>query len=110
MIYTILVPVSLLLLDQVNNDALRFIVSVLPVIPVPFMIWAMLQYLHDLDELQRRIHLEAFAISLGATGMLTFTLGFLENAGGPELGMIWVLPMIIIFWGMGQIIARRRYE
>ncbi len=107
--YVVLVPLSLVVIPQVQSAPLRIIVALLPVIPVPFGILSLLAYLRQLDELQRRIHLEAFGFSLGMTGMTTFTLGFLENAGVPSLNIIWVFPMMIAFWGVGQIIARRRY-
>ena len=108
--YMVLVPVSLLLLRQIESSGLRVLVALLPVLPALFMVFAFLRYLQGLDELRQRIQLEAFGFSLGMTGLVTFTLAFLENAGGPEVGMIWVLPMIIIFWGIGQIIAGRRYQ
>jgi hypothetical protein len=38
-----------------------------------------------MDEVIRKIQLEALAIGLGAAGMLTFAYGFLENAGVPQL-------------------------
>jgi hypothetical protein len=37
-------------------------------------------------------------------------LGFAGNAGVPSPDMIWVLPMMVVFWGFGQAIASRRYD
>ncbi|MEJ2150033.1 MAG: hypothetical protein P8Z40_11185 [Chloroflexota bacterium] len=67
--------------------------------------------LDTLDELQRRIQLEAFAFSLGCTSMLAFAYGMLEAFGGePHVSLIFVLPVAAIFWGVGAVLARRRYQ
>lgn len=108
--YVILLPVSIILLDQIEDGSpLRVLVALVPVLPVLFLVGAFLRYLGGLDELQRRIQMEALGFSLGLTGVTTFTLGFLQNAGGPVIDVIWVLPMMVFFWGIGQAIATRRY-
>ncbi len=110
--YLAILPISLVLLNQLETvpTIIRLFIALLPVAPAIFAMWALMEYVRTLDELQQRIQLEAFAWSLGATGIVTFTLGFAGNAGLPTLDLIWVLPMIIVFWSMGQAIARRRYE
>jgi uncharacterized membrane protein len=108
--YCLLVPLSIGLLGQVDGGILRVIIALLPVLPIPYMILAFLRYLRSLDELQQRIQLEAFGFSLSVTALITFTLGFLENAGVPQPSMTWVLPMMVAFWGIGQVVAARRYR
>jgi len=110
--YLVVLPISLVVLNQLPDvsSIIRLIIALLPVLPAIFMMWAMVQHVRALDELQQRIQLEAFSWSLGATGLVTFTLGFAENAGVSSIGLIWVLPMTIFFWQIGQMIARRRYE
>jgi len=97
-------------LDSVENDVARFALAVLPMLPIILGLGAFISLLRDLDELQRRIHFEGFAFSMALTGIITFTLGLLENAGFPSFGIIWVFPMLIAFWGIGSAIARKRYE
>jgi hypothetical protein len=109
-IYVILVIVTSSVLDSLEDGTLRVVVSLLPMIPIVFGMWAFMQFIRQIDELQRRIHFEAFAFSLGCTGLITFTVGFLGNAGIPQFGLIWVFPMIIAFWGIGVAIAGRRYR
>ena len=51
--------------------------------PVPFFAWllvVLVQGARDLDEMQRRMHLEALATSFGFVFMLLLTLGLLELA------------------------------
>jgi hypothetical protein len=101
---------SLFLLGRTDIQALRIALAILPILPVSYGLWAYMDWVRNLDELQQRIQLEAVAFSLGMTGVVTFTIGFLENAGVPQPSLIWIFPMIILFWGVGQFIAMRRYE
>lgn len=111
-IYVGLVVFMSSVLDSIEdtNRVLRVIVVLLPIIPIVFGMWAFMQFIRQIDELQRRIHFEAFAFSLGCTGLITFTLGFMENVGVPQFSLIWVFPMMIAFWGIGVAIAGRRYR
>ncbi len=101
---------SIYLLERVESQVLSVIIAMLPMIPVFYGMWAYMQWVRNLDEFQQRIQFEAIAFSLGMTGMVTFTIGFLENAGIPQPGLIWIFPMIIMFWQIGLFIATRRYE
>jgi hypothetical protein len=63
-----------------------------------------------MDELQRKIQLEAVVFGFCGTALLTFSYGFLENAGFPHLNWIWIFPLMAALWGLGQAIAARRYR
>jgi hypothetical protein len=108
--YALLLPVCIWLMRQVGDSPVRYLLALLPVVPVAFGLWAFIRYLGEMDEMQRRIQFEAFGFSLGCTALVTFTLGFLERADFPQIGMVWVLPMMIAFWGIGSALAARRYR
>lgn len=111
MMYAVTLVIAILIINQLDEDnALRYLIALLPVIPVLFGFRAFMTFLRQMDELQRQINFEGFAFSLGLTGIITFTLGFLEMAGLELVGMIWVFPLSIALWGIGAAIARRRYE
>lgn len=111
MMYAVTLVIAILIINQLDEDnALRYLIALLPVIPVLFGFRAFMTFLRQMDELQRQINFEGFAFSLGLTGIITFTLGFLEMAGLELVGMIWVFPLSIALWGIGTAIARRRYE
>jgi hypothetical protein len=63
-----------------------------------------------MDELQRRLHLEALGFAFGASAILTFAYGLMENAGLPRLSYIWVLPAMVLLWGLGAAVASWRYR
>ncbi|MEO1287186.1 MAG: hypothetical protein AAFV93_05410 [Chloroflexota bacterium] len=97
------------LLDRVEAQPLRIILAILPMLPVLYGLWGYMEFIRNLDELQQKIQLEAIAFSMGLTGVITFTWGFLAGVDVPPLHSIWVFPMMIIFWGIGLFIAQRRY-
>ncbi len=99
-----------LLLPRLPESAWRIPLAVLPVLPVAFGLRAFIRFLGQLDELQQRVQLSAIAFGAGMTAMLTFTYGFLEVAGFPPISVLWVLPMLVILWGFGMVLAVRRYQ
>jgi hypothetical protein len=91
----------------------RIAVALLPVPPFVGFLWMVLVHLRGLDELQRRIHLEALAIAFPLAILLLMTLGLLEQAVvlSPDdwsYRHVWVyLPL---FYVIGVAIAQRRYQ
>lgn len=70
-------------------------------------VWGM----RGLDELQRRIHLEALAGAFAGTAILVSGWGFLEIAGAPPVRWgLWIWPAMSTLWVAGLLIARRRYR
>jgi hypothetical protein len=83
----------------------------LPLIPMLLALRALVRDLATLDELQRRIHLEAFAFGLACVCMLTFSQGMLQAfADVKPVSAIFVLPLAIFFWFVGAALAGRRYQ
>ena len=82
--YVVVLSVSVGLLGQLAQPA-KTLVALTPLVPMAFALVAYLRFLGRMDELGRRIQLEALAFAFGAAGMLTFAYGFLENAGFPTL-------------------------
>ena len=88
----------------------RIPLALIPVIPILFAMRAFMRFFSNMDELQRRIQLEAFAFSFGATGIVTFSYGLLTDVGFPAISWTWIFPLMIALWGIGQGIAVRRYR
>ncbi len=87
----------------------KYIVAGLPVIPAALVVWLFVRAIARLDEVQKRMHMQAFGFSLGGTALLTFGYGFLEGAGLPQLSWTLVAPLIALLWGLGiGILALRQ--
>jgi len=108
--YTVMVPLSVMLLRGHEHTALGYGIAFLPIIPSALALWAFMRMFRGLDELQRRIQLEAVAFSFLATCLITLTWAFQQNAGLPRFDVSWVAPLLILLWGLGLRIAKRRYQ
>jgi len=86
----------------------KYFVAVLPVIPAALVVWLFVRAIARLDEVQKRIHMQAFGFSLGGTVLITFGYGFLESAGLPQLSWTLVAPLIALLWGLGIAILALR--
>lgn len=110
--YGVLVIVLGVLLEP---ETLSLPVAVLSgLAPMVFVVWAMLGWLEAVrtfDELQLKSIGEAGLISLGVTGILTFTYGFMESfAGAPRLSMFTVVPVIALCYVVALAFLKHRYR
>ncbi|MBG7037447.1 hypothetical protein GHV85_16600 [Pseudomonas aeruginosa] len=87
----------------------RVFLALLPVPPMVALALVVIRYLRRLDEMARRIHLEALALAFVGTALLTFAYGFLETTGFPNLSMFFVWPLMGAFWAIGCVLGLRRY-
>ncbi len=112
--YVVVLPLSILLLQKVSMPMpLRALVVLLPVLPVALVVRAMAHYMAGLDELQRRIQLQAVTITCAIVAMATFALGFLQGADVvPTVAgeMTWVLPAMFAVYGMVASVISWRYR
>jgi hypothetical protein len=109
--YLISVPLSVFLIKASPTTAWwRIPLALIPVVPTLLAVLAFLRFFHRMDELQRRIQLEAFAFSFGGTGLLTLSYGFLERVGFPHIDWSFTLPLLITLWFIGLILASWRYQ
>ncbi len=81
-----------------------------PMLPALGVAWAILRQLRRIDEMQRRLQLEAIAVSFAATALITFGYGFLEGVGYPKLSMFVVWPLMATMWVLALGVGMRRYR
>lgn len=109
--YIILLTASLVVLKTFDLPWLgQAAISLLPAIPVIFVVLAIMRLLIDSDEFEQRLQLMATALSAAITGMVTFSYGFLENVGFPKFPTFMVFPMLVAFWGIGMFFFGRRFK
>ena len=102
-----------LLESFVMETWLRVAVALLPVLPFVLFLLIIIRGIRQMDELQRRIQLEALAVAFPLTILLLMTLGLLELAIKlkPEdwsYRHLW--PFLFVFYLIGLVVAKRRYE
>lgn len=89
----------------VGNTAL----ALLPMVGAAYVVVTVIATLHRLDEMQRKIQFDAFALAFLGTAVLTFGYGFLEGVGLPRLSMFVVWPIMAALWLIGTFVGRYRY-
>ena len=92
------------------EGALRLAINLAPMIGAFAAAWAIMRGLWRMDELQRRIQLDAIALSFVGTALITFGWGFAEGAGLPRLRAFSVWPIMGVLWGLAIPIMQRRYR
>ena len=112
--YVVVLFLSLWLLKRIEEpSALRALVALLPALPIALGLRAIVRYIRDSDEMQRRIELEAVSIATAVVAMLYMSAGFLQLArviAVPSgVAMIWVFPLICLSYGLAKAVVSRRY-
>jgi hypothetical protein len=113
--YVALLFLSVWWLKTLEGTTARAVVTLLPVLPIAFVIRAMVRVIRDQDEFERRIDLEAIAIAGGLAGFGFFTYGMLLNAHvvptpQAEAVAIWVLPVLMGCFGASKCAVRLYYR
>lgn len=105
------IVVSWLLKTQELGPALRLALVTLPVMAWVFTLISYSRLIHHLDELQRRVHLEALAFAFSGLAVAIIACEYLRKAGFiSTLKPDYVLMMMLILWLLGFVIAWRRYQ
>ncbi len=91
----------------------RAAVALLPAAAMAVFLWVEISLVRQLDELHRRVQLEALAVAFPLAILLVFTVGSLERAGIQIEGFerprdLW--PLVMIPYPIGLMMAWRRYR
>jgi hypothetical protein len=113
LVFAVSYIVARVLLELPLGHNARFAIALIPVLPFCLWIYELVKWARSLDELQRRMHLEAVAVAFPLATMVFMTLGLIEKAVGLNAQdwsyrHTWVFLPILYFAGLA--FARRRYE
>lgn len=108
--YTVLLVAGISIANAIPESPWRYAAALLPVPAVITLAWALWRYVIEADELQSRMLLEGLGMSIAGTGICTFAYGMLQIVGAPALGWIWVLPMLLAWFGVGAAVTNLRYR
>jgi hypothetical protein len=89
----------------------RILFALLP-IPLNLVLVALIvRRIRQLDEFLRHVHLEAVAIAFLLTGVAVFVYSYLQQAHVVHplnFGIVWIF--MLVFYGIGYVIAARHYR
>jgi hypothetical protein len=99
------------------STPLQSMVALTPILPSLLYLRSIVRWIGGMDELQRRIQLEASLFATTATVLLRTALDMLEGVGTlqsarPRYGLGWegTFAVIILFYILGNAIFNRRYR
>ena len=91
----------------------KFGAALAPVIPTALFLRAVIRGVRNLDELHRRVHLEALVVAYPLAILLLMTLGLLELAidlPSDDWSYRHVWPFLVLFYIAGIAVSWRRYK
>lgn len=107
--------VMLLLWPQtphVHNAWLKGLLALTPVLPMAFVVRAMVRLVLGSDELEQRIHLIGLAAATAVVGVVSMAVGFLIAAHVVMLDgtvLFWIFPALVVVYSFARGWASRRY-
>jgi peptidoglycan/LPS O-acetylase OafA/YrhL len=108
--YAVLLVLSQRILASTEaGTGLQVILTLLPMLAALVIGWSVLGVIRRLDEMQRKIQIEALALAFAGTALITFGYGFLEGVGLPKLSMFTVWPLMAVLWIVGLVVGRARH-
>lgn len=110
LVYVLCVVVSSVYMSSMPDGVGKIALALLPVIPMIAMAVSIIRRLNAMDEMGRKIQLEALAVAFVCTALTTFSYGFLETAGFPRMSAFMVWPIMGGVWCVATIIGSRRYQ
>ncbi len=89
----------------------RLVIGALEAVLMGYAIGLTIHSLRRLDEMLYRMQLEALAFAFAVTGITITGWGLMAKAGWPEIRWgVDTWAMMVLFWVIGLLIMRRRYQ
>lgn len=107
--YGVALFMSRILLQGALEQPWQTAAALLPMVPATGLCVVIVRQVRRMDELQRRVQVEALALAFAGTALITFSYGFLESTGLPKLSMFTVWPLMAALWVGALLLVRRRY-
>ena len=87
-----------------------YVVALLPLIPGLFLTFGIVRVTSKIDEMERRIILEAAAFGFVFTLLLLLSFGLLSLVGVPQPGNPWIVAIMCFSLIMGKLWGNWRYR
>jgi uncharacterized membrane protein YjjB (DUF3815 family) len=92
-------------------DAAHLAAAIVPLVPLFFALNETFRAVRAMDELQRRINVEALLLSLLGTIAIVLGVGLMQFiAGIPLFGVFWLWLPICGLYAIGVFLGQRRYS
>ena len=93
-----------------EHSPYRYWLILLPVLPLIYVSTTIIRFISEVDEMWRKIYMEALAFSCIATGFTCFSYLFMRDMGAPEFHGEWAYYMMWVYYLIGLFFSKRRYK
>ncbi|HVA34250.1 MAG TPA: hypothetical protein VNG31_08890 [Candidatus Baltobacteraceae bacterium] len=87
----------------------RYVVALVPLLPLAWALGALVLYIKEADELERRQILESLGIAVAVTAFFSVACGFLQGVGVPRLSAWWTWFVLMLSWAAARVACRAYY-
>jgi Kef-type K+ transport system membrane component KefB len=109
-IYIVLLTFSFTWLDNNPNSKWGITIALLPILPAIFIAFGILRAIGKLDEMERRVLLEAAAFSFIGTFLLLTSIGLLDQVNFPQPNGIYVSALMAFLLVVGKFWAQKKFK
>lgn len=96
-------------IDLENGDSLNVLWALLPVVPVVWMIVSVIRHVRRIDEFQRALVLQSFALGFGAAMLTAVVIALVGLTGIVVVGAEWYVFIVGMgTWGVASMVSTRR--
>ena len=109
-LYLGLLTFSISWVPKHQDSPWRYVVAILPMLPGAFIVFGIMRTIRKLDEMERRILLEAAAFGFVFTMFWLLSQAFLSLVGVPQpssITIVFVMSMLLV---AGKLIGKWRYR
>jgi hypothetical protein len=108
--FSVVLLVALRLSRDDLDRSYQIALAIAPLIPGLILVASIGDAISKLDELQRKIQIEAIAIGYGITILVTMTFGLLAQAGLQQLNWLYVTLTMLLAWLVGKLWIGWKYR
>ena len=108
--YIGLLAVSYTQADQTSNPKIAILIALLPMIPALFLAVGLVKAINQLDELERKIILEASAVSFMITFLGMLALGLLNQVGISTPDPIYLSLLMAVLLVISKLIGNWKHK
>ena len=98
------------LLNQGISLSYQYLVAAAPAVPAIWLAYSIGSAIAQLDELQRRIQLEAIGIGFAGSVVITLIYALLVQVGIPQISWMFIPLLMLLLWAMGKLWTMWKYR
>ncbi len=110
LLFMIILLAAIWMLNNEVGQEYQLLIALAPSISGVLFALSIGSAIAQLDELQRRIQLEAIGIAFGGSIVISLSYALLVAAGFPQVSWMFVPLMMIMLWSVGKLWTMWKYR